>query len=45
MDYESAKDIAYTKQNTVFVVRADALPEFLREFHVPDSSLRSLRVG
>ena len=45
VDYESAKDIAYTKQNTVFVVRADALPAFLREFNVPDSSLRSLRVG
>ena len=38
--YDGQTNIPYLKQHTVFVVRADALPSFLREFHVPDSSLR-----
>lgn len=38
--YDGQTNISDLKQHTVFVVRADALPRFLAEFRVPDSSLR-----
>lgn len=41
-DFKNQNDVAYAKQNTVFVVRADALVQFLREFEVPDSALHQL---
>lgn len=44
-DYNSTANIAYIKQHTVFVVRADALPLFLNDLSVPDSSLRHLPAG
>jgi hypothetical protein len=41
-DYNNSTNIAYVKQHTVFVVRADALPHFLNDLCVPDSSLHHL---
>ncbi|MDG4595968.1 MAG: hypothetical protein P9F75_09840 [Candidatus Contendobacter sp.] len=34
------REIARAKESTVFVVNAEALPQFLREFEVDDNSLR-----
>lgn len=42
-DYKSIRDVSYSKENTVFIVRADAILEFLRQFEVPDDSLRQIR--
>lgn len=44
-DYGKATDIAYSKENTVFVVRADALPDFLNELDVPERSLHQFRAA
>jgi hypothetical protein len=37
-DYKERTDVAYRKQNTVFVVRAEALSTFLDEFEIPETS-------
>jgi hypothetical protein len=42
-DYEKNVRPDYEKENTVFVVRADALLEFLKEFEVPGDSIRPFR--
>lgn len=42
-DWESQENTDYRRENTVFVVRADKLDQFLCEFNVPDSSLRQFR--
>lgn len=39
-DYVNGRDSAYAKENTVFVVRADALLAFLEQFEVPKDSAR-----
>jgi len=39
-DFKNQHDVAYAKQNTVFVVRAEALVQFLNEFEVPSDSVR-----
>lgn len=44
-DYSNSTNIAYAKQHTVFVVRADALPRFLNDLYVPAGSLRHLPAG
>ncbi|MBP1150342.1 MULTISPECIES: hypothetical protein [Methylocaldum] len=36
------REISSAKESTVFVVNAEALPRFLREFEVDDNSLRSV---
>jgi len=41
-DFKSGTDLANEKENTVFVVRADALTQFLDLFNVSDDSLRPL---
>lgn len=41
-DYRSGSELAYARESTVFVVRADAFVQFLTEFEIPDSSLRSM---
>lgn len=40
-DYKNQTDVAYSKQNTIFIVRADALLTFLDEFDIPDSSVNA----
>lgn len=40
-DYGSGLDPAYARESTVFVCRADAFVQFLSEFEIPDSSLRT----
>ena len=44
-DYKNQRDVSYAKENTVFVVRADAILEFLRQFEIPDDSIRQIRYG
>lgn len=39
-DYESGMDLSNSRQDTVFVVRADALVDFLQRFDIPTSELR-----
>jgi hypothetical protein len=39
-DYDNATDVSYLSENTVFVVRADALTQFLADFDVSNDSLR-----
>jgi hypothetical protein len=43
-DYNGSASIAYRKQHTVFVVRADALPRFLADLCVPPGVVRRLEV-
>jgi hypothetical protein len=38
-DYERGTNVSSLRENTVFVVRADALLEFLQSFDIPNSSL------
>lgn len=38
-DYKDNLDVAYSKQHTVFVVRANALLDFLQEFEIPQGSV------
>ncbi|SFF23382.1 hypothetical protein SAMN05428977_10792 [Nitrosomonas sp. Nm166] len=42
-DYHQRHKIAYAKENTVFIVRANAILEFLKHFDVPDNTIRQLR--
>jgi hypothetical protein len=44
-DYSENKRVAYSKENTVFVVRADALVEFIEELDVPEQNVRGLYAG
>lgn len=44
-DYENKHDVSYSKENTVFIVRANAILDFLSEFEVPDDSIRHIRYG
>ena len=44
-DYENKRDVSYAKENTVFIVRADAILEFLSQFEVPEDSIRQIRYG
>lgn len=39
-DFSAREDLQYARQNTVFVVRADALAQFLADFELPDSAFR-----
>lgn len=39
-DYMNGVNIAHAKQNTIFVVRADALLSFLKQFDIPNASIR-----
>ena len=39
-DYNNNRKVSYSKENTVFIVRADAILEFLSQFKVPDESIR-----
>jgi len=39
-DYKNSLDPACSKENTVFVVRADGLVGFLKQFEVPEDSVR-----
>jgi len=41
VDYRDDTDLAYQRQNTVFVVRADALTEFLRLFEISSSGFKT----
>lgn len=42
-DFHNNADLAYSRQNTVFVVRADYLLSFLEEFDIPNSSIRQFQ--
>lgn len=42
-DYANNAEAAYSKENTVFVVRADAIQEFLGQFEVPDDTIRQIK--
>lgn len=44
-DYKDRRDVSYSKENTVFIVRANAILEFLGQFEVPDDSIRQIRYG
>jgi hypothetical protein len=44
-DFESRREVSYAKENTVFVVRADSILEFLGQFEVPEDSIRQVRYG
>lgn len=44
-DYKDRRDVSYSKENTLFIVRADAILEFLQQFEVPDESIRLVRYG
>lgn len=41
-DWSRRDDPDYRRENTVFVVRADALLDFLRQFDIPNSSFRQV---
>lgn len=42
-DYKNRRDVFYSKENTVFIVRADAILEFLSQFEIPEDSIRQIR--
>jgi hypothetical protein len=42
-DFKNNHTASYSKENTVFVVRADALLDFLNQFEVPDDSIRQFK--
>ncbi len=44
-DYKSSREVSYSKENTVFIVRADAILDFLNQFEVPEDSIRMIRYG
>jgi hypothetical protein len=44
-DYKDKLNVSYSKENTVFIVRADSILEFLSQFEVPDESLRQIKYG
>jgi len=44
-DYSNRLDIATAKEHTVFVVRADALPQLLGDLEVSNASLHRLGGG
>lgn len=43
LDQYGDLDLAYAKEQTIFVVRAEALLDFLKEFEVPDELVRRFR--
>ncbi len=44
-DVDNGIDVAYEKENTIFVVRANELLQFLRQFELPDDEFRMLKHG
>ena len=44
-EYNADASIGYAKENTVFVVRAEALVQFLSNFNIPDDTLSKFHVG
>lgn len=44
-DYTSEPNLGYAKENTVFVVRAEALPDFLKQLDIPNDSLAGFHMG
>ncbi len=44
-DYKNKFDSSYSKENTVFIVNASALLNFLKQFEVPEESIRQIRFG
>lgn len=43
-DWHRQDDVDYRRENTVFVVEAIHLPEFLRQMNVDDININNLRV-